>query len=86
MWVNARSERVRDETGETLYVVVHLDDVTERRVAQAHRRDSDRRLHAIIDDSPSVVSVKGRDQRYQLVNREFEEWCGLPGSYRGPQH
>ena len=79
VWVNARSERVRDETGETVYVVVHLQDVTERRVAQAQRRDSDRRLHAILDNSPAVVSVKGRDHRYELVNREFEEWCGLPG-------
>jgi PAS domain S-box-containing protein len=78
VWVHARSERVRDETGKTLYLVVHLHDITERRVAQAHRRESDRRLHAIIDESPAVISVKGRDQRYELVNREFQEWCGLP--------
>ncbi len=78
VWVNARSERVRDESGETLYLVVHLQDITERRVAQAHRRDSDRRLHAIIDNSPSAMYVKGRDHRYQLVNREFQDWCGLP--------
>jgi PAS domain S-box-containing protein len=78
VWVNARSERVRDEAGNTLYLVVHLANITERRVAQAQRRDSDRRLHAIIDNGPSVISVKGRDHRYELVNREFQEWCGLP--------
>jgi PAS domain S-box-containing protein len=78
VWVNARSERVLDETGNTQFLVVHLQDISERRVAQAHRRESDRRLHAIIDNSPLLVSVKGRDHRYELVNREFQEWCGVP--------
>ena len=78
VWVNARSERVRDESGETHYLVVHLQNITERRVAQAQRRDSDRWLHAIIDNSPSAISVTGRDHRFELVNREFQEWCGLP--------
>ena len=40
---------------EPLYLVSHLQDITERRVAQAQRRESDRRLHAIIDNSPSLV-------------------------------
>ena len=78
VWVNARSRRVRDETGETLYLVVHLQDITERRLAQAQRRDSERWLHAIIDSTPAVISVKGRDRCYEMVNREFQEWCGLP--------
>ena len=78
VWVNVHAEMVPGETGKPLYLVAHLQDITERRVAQAQRRKSDRRLHAIIDNSPSIVSVKGRDHRYQLVNREFQEWCGLP--------
>jgi PAS domain S-box-containing protein len=77
VWVHVRREMVRNETGQPLYLVSHLQDITERRVAQAQRRESDRRLHAIIDNSPSLVSVKGKDHRYQLVNREFQEWCGL---------
>jgi PAS domain S-box-containing protein len=78
LWVYVRAEMIRDETGQPQYLVAHLQDITERRVAQAQRRESDRRLHAIIDNSPSIVTVKGKDHRYQLVNREFQEWCGLP--------
>jgi PAS domain S-box-containing protein len=77
VWVHARLELIRSDAGEPLYLVAHLQDITDRRVAQAQRRESDRRLHAIIDNSPSLVSVKGRDHRYQLVNREFQEWYGL---------
>ena len=78
VWAYVRAEMIRSEAGEPLYVVAHLQDVTERRVAQAQRRESDRRLHAIIDNSPAILTVKGPDHRYQLVNREFQEWCGLP--------
>jgi PAS domain S-box-containing protein len=78
LWVHVHTEMIRNPAGTPLYFVSHLQDITERRVAQAERRESDRRLHAIIDNSPSLVTVKGRDHRYQLVNREFQEWCGLP--------
>jgi PAS domain S-box-containing protein len=78
VWAHVRAEMIRDEAEDPLYVVAHLQDITDRRVAQAQRRESDRRLHAIIDNSPSMVTVKGPDHRYQLVNREFQEWCGLP--------
>jgi PAS domain S-box-containing protein len=78
VWAYVRAEMIRNAADEPLYVVTHLQDITERRVAQAQRRESDRRLHAIIDNSPSILTVKGRDHRYQLVNREFQEWCGLP--------
>jgi PAS domain S-box-containing protein len=78
VWVYVRTEMIRNQTANPLYFVSHLQDITERRMAQAERRESDRRLHAIIDNSPSIVTVKGRDHRYQLVNREFQEWCGLP--------
>ena len=78
VWVNVRAETIRDATGESLYFVAHVQDISERRVAQAQRRESDRRLHAILDNNPSIVTVKDTDRRYQLVNREFQEWCGVP--------
>jgi PAS domain S-box-containing protein len=81
VWVHVRAELIRTEADEPLYVVAHIQDITERRVAQAQRRESDRRLHAIIDNSPLIVTVKGKDHRYQLVNREFQEWCGLPDDH-----
>jgi PAS domain S-box-containing protein len=81
IWTYVRTEVVRNETGKPLYLVAHLQNITERRLAQAQRRESDRRLHAIIDNSPSIVTVKGKDHRYQLVNREFQEWCGVPDDH-----
>ena len=78
LWVRVRAELIRDAGGEPLYFVSHLQDISERRAAQEQRRASDRTLHAVIDNTPAIIWVKGRDHRYQLVNREFEERVGLP--------
>jgi PAS domain S-box-containing protein len=78
VWVHARSEMIRDESGEPMYVAAHLLNITERRVAQQQRRASDRTLHAVIDNTPAMIYVKDRDHRYQLINRQFERWCGVP--------
>ncbi|MGO9904090.1 MAG: EAL domain-containing protein [Solirubrobacteraceae bacterium] len=77
-WARVRAEVIRDAAGQALYFVSHLQDIGERRAAQAQSRASDRTLHAVIDNTPAIIYVKGRDHRYQLVNREFEECCGVP--------
>jgi PAS domain S-box-containing protein len=80
LWVQAQSEMVRDGLGNPLFVVAHIQDISERRVAREQRRASDRTLHAVIDHSPAMICVKDRDLRFELVNREFEEWCDLPSA------
>jgi PAS domain S-box-containing protein len=77
VWANVRAELIRDESGEPLYFVSHLQDITERRAAQESRRESDRTLRAVIDHMPAIICVKGRDHRYKLVNREFEQVFGV---------
>ncbi len=77
VWVHARSEMIRNEAGQPLYVVAHLLDITERRVAQRQRRASDLTLRAVIDNTPAMICVKDREHRYQLINRQFEVWSGL---------
>ncbi len=76
-WARVRAQVIRDEAGEPLYFVSHLQDISERRAAQELLRDSERDLRSVIDNTPALVYVKGRDYRYQLVNREFEQIFGV---------
>ncbi|MEN3279152.1 MAG: hypothetical protein V7607_292 [Solirubrobacteraceae bacterium] len=62
-----------------LYFLCQLVDITERRRAEAERRAAQDRMQAIIDNSPALVIVKDTEQRYLLVNRRWEEICGLQG-------
>jgi PAS domain S-box-containing protein len=77
LWAFVRAELIHDDSGTPLYFVSHFQDITDRRAAQELRRESDRTLHSVIDNTPAIICVKDRDHRYQLVNREFEEWCGI---------
>ena len=63
------------ETGTLISSVIR--DVTDRKRAEERLRHSERTLRSVIDHTPALVSVKGRDFRYQLVNREFEETFGV---------
>ncbi len=77
VWARVRVEIIRDETGDPLYFVSHLQDITERRAAQLRMRESERTLRSVIDNTPALICVKGRDHRYKLVNREFEQVFGV---------
>jgi PAS domain S-box-containing protein len=77
VWVHVCAEVIRDEAGEPLYAVSHLQDITDRKRSEQRLRDSERRLRSVIDHTPSLVYVKGRDYRYQLVNSEFERVFGV---------
>jgi PAS domain S-box-containing protein len=76
-WARVRAEVIRDAAGEALYFVSHLQDIGERRATQNLLAESERTLRSVIDNTPAIIWVKGRDHRYQLVNREFEERVGL---------
>jgi PAS domain S-box-containing protein len=60
----------RDGRAAALVGVCH--DVTERTAAEHALGASERRMHAILDNSPSAVAVKDLDGRYLMTNLE----CG----------
>ncbi len=77
VWVHVRAEVIRDRAGEPLYAISHLQDITDRKRSEEKLHDSERRLRSVIDNTPALVYVKGRDYRYQLVNSEFERVFGV---------
>jgi PAS domain S-box-containing protein/putative nucleotidyltransferase with HDIG domain len=66
--------------GETLQekgIVATYEDITERKRAEAELRESEQRLHRIIDGSPIASFVIGRDHRVLYWNRALEELSGI---------
>lgn len=77
VWALARVEVIRDRTGSPLYFVSHVQDLSDRRATLGLVHGSQRILRAVIDHTPAMICVLGRDHRYQLVNREFEAAFGV---------
>lgn len=73
LWARVSTQLVRDDAGQPLYFVSFLQDLSERRRAEDRLHESERTLRAVIDNTPATISVKDREHRYTLVNREFEQ-------------
>jgi PAS domain S-box-containing protein len=76
-WHFDRAVPVRDAQGKVLRFVGSSADIHELRSVRDSLVDRERRLLAIIDDSPNPIFLKDSDGRYLLVNREFERLAGI---------
>ena len=59
-------------------MLLYCLDIADRKAAEDARAESERRLQAILDHSPAVISLKDMSGRYILINREFERMAGVP--------
>jgi PAS domain S-box-containing protein len=81
VWALTRVEVIRDRAGVPLYFVSHVQDLSDRRAMLGLLHGSERTLRAVIDHTPAMICVIGRDHRYRLVNREFEKAFGVTGDW-----
>src|SRR5207253_6411382 len=75
-WIRDRGFPITNEAGQVYRVAGVAEDITEQRKAEKALRDSEQRLHAIIDNSPAMIFLKDTEGRYVLVNRAFEKVAG----------
>jgi PAS domain S-box-containing protein len=68
---------VFDDNGDLSGVLALGRDVTVERESQDAVRQSDALLRSIIDNSPTTVSLKDLDGRFQLVNKAYSKVFGV---------
>jgi PAS domain S-box-containing protein len=81
LWAWVVAQVIRDSRGQPMYLVSHVQDVSDRKQAETLQRDTARTLRSVMDNTPAVICVKGRDHRYKLVNREFEQVYGVSNDW-----
>jgi diguanylate cyclase (GGDEF)-like protein/PAS domain S-box-containing protein len=77
--VTSKRVAIRDDQGEAQYLLTVLEDITERKRADDHLRQTREFLNTVIENVPSTIVVKDtHDFRYVLVNRAGERYFGIP--------
>jgi PAS domain S-box-containing protein len=75
--VNQSGRKILHPDGTVAYFEGFMEDITERRRAEAADRRSRDLLRTVIDSTPDWIFVKDLDHRYLLVNRSFAEGNGV---------
>jgi diguanylate cyclase (GGDEF)-like protein/PAS domain S-box-containing protein len=76
VWVNLSVSLVRDESGEPLYFVSQIEDVTERRHHQDALREAEDRFRSAFDEAPIGMAMNALDGRFLRVNKAMSEITG----------
>ena len=76
-FIHEISEPVFDENGVHVRSLGTLQDITHRKTAEWELRESEARLRAILDNSPTKIHIKDLAGRYVMVNRQAERLFGV---------
>jgi PAS domain S-box-containing protein len=72
VWTLLSVSLVRDQSGQPLYFIGQIQDISQRKEIEEQLRSSQMLFRAILDNSPNMIFLKNREGRYLLVNRRFE--------------
>jgi PAS domain S-box-containing protein len=72
--------------GKALALVGVCHDVTSRVHTERALGESERRMHAIVDNTPSLITVKDLDGRYLMANAEAGRITGVPSEQMVGMH
>ena len=76
VWIRVSASRASGDNGETLYLVVHVEDVTSRRDAEDAQERSELLFSALFTSTTVCMSIIDHEGRYVATNRAFEEFLG----------
>ena len=80
IWGDMSTALVRNAHGAPLYIVTHIQDITERKQAEQTIRESEHRFRAAIESSPFDFWMIGKDGRYIMQNSTSKQrWGDLIG-------
>jgi diguanylate cyclase (GGDEF)-like protein/PAS domain S-box-containing protein len=78
-WVLLSVSLVRDDSGEPLYFVSQIEDITERRRSEDALREAEDRFRSAFDDAPIGMAIRSVEGRFLRVNPAL---CDITGYSR----
>jgi len=75
-WLWEQGRAVKDEVGRVLFIEGFISDITERKRAEDELRRQEREFHAIVKNTPDIISRFDRNLRHVYVNPVVEQLTG----------
>lgn len=72
VWIQLNVSLVHDLEDRPIHFIAQIQNITDRHRVVAKLRESEARLQAILNNSPTLIFLKDTEGRYLLVNRQFE--------------
>ncbi|BAU10269.1 two-component hybrid sensor and regulator [Leptolyngbya sp. NIES-3755] len=77
IWITTRSEGVYDLNGEMIGLRGTVQDITERKQAEASLRNSEARYRLLAEAIPQLVWITNAEGQNEYVNQQFCDYAGL---------
>ena len=77
-WLETTSKRITSEDGSVTGIISSSRDITERVETEKALRNSEEKLHLVMDGVPALMSYVDTDERFVYVNDGYERWYGIP--------
>jgi PAS domain S-box-containing protein len=78
IWISENARAVRNAAGEVLYYEGTVQDITDRKLAEAALLDSEALYHSLVECLPQNIFRKDLEGRFTFVNRLFCQTLGRP--------
>ena len=76
LWVRVHESLIRDHENRPSHFIAVLEDVTERKKAEAALRESEERFRNMADTAPVIIWVSGVDKQCTFVNKGWLAFTG----------
>lgn len=77
-WLEATSRKLTSADGTVEGIITSSRDITSRVEAENALRDSDEKLHLVMNGVPALLSYVDTDERFVYVNDGYVRWHGIP--------
>jgi PAS domain S-box-containing protein len=78
VWLETTSKRLIDPDGSITGIISSSRDISERVKTEKALRESEEKLHLVMDGVPALLSYVDKDLRFVYVNDGYERWYGIP--------
>jgi len=80
IWANVWLSAVLGPDDKPTQIISVIQDITERKRADALKREAENRFRDVVNSSPAAITLKDRNGRFQIVNRTYGQWMGIEPS------